>query len=157
MTGVRDLKELQLFLELNGIKSIQSAMRSRDLAKLGDPLTNLIHSLAQSLLAGKFEGEKVSGKTLAMALRLAKLRQLAPSRLDSHGLGDAVEALIAYAWIQGSLKIPEAARLLTKELKRAIKEKPETKSKTRTLAIAFAKLLQKICEDDQDDPSEESQ
>lgn len=125
-------------------------MRSKDLAKLGDPLTNLLHSLAQSLSTGRFSGKKVSGKTLATALRLSDLRRLAPPRLDAHGLGDSVEAVIAYAWICGMLNISEAAALLAQEFQRAIKKTEETRqARTRAVATAFAALLRNLWEKEQ--------
>ncbi len=149
MTHVADLEELRRLLAANGIHTMQAAMRSKDLAKLGDSLVNLLHSLAQSMVANRFEGAKVSGKTLASALRIANLRQFAPSRLDSHGLGDSVEALIAFAWIRGAFSIPEGATLLAQELRRARAEPIEAKYPRAQPAIAaFAALLQHICAKD---------
>jgi hypothetical protein len=112
VTSVSSLIELHTFLENEGIDSLQAAMRHKGLAQLGDSLTNLLFSLAYSLYSTGFEGEKVAGKTLAAALRFAELRQLAPSRLDAHGLGDCVEAMIAYGWIRGFFSIPEAAQAI---------------------------------------------
>jgi hypothetical protein len=144
------LEELQHLLKDNGIDSIKAAMRSKDLAKLGDPLTNLLHSLAQSLTTNRFSGKKVSGKTLATALRLADLRQLAPPRLDAHGLGDCVEAVIAYAWICGTLNIAEASKLLAQEFQLAISKTEKTRqSKSKAEATAFAALLRNIWEKEQ--------
>jgi hypothetical protein len=140
-----DLDDLQHLLVVNGIRTVQAAMRSKDLAKLGDSLVNLLHSLAQSMVANHFEGAKVSGKTLASALRSANLRHLAPPRLDAHGLGDSVEALIAYAWIRGAFTIPEAARLLARELQRAGSESVGAKrSMAQPSVLAFAALLQHV-------------
>jgi hypothetical protein len=142
---VPDLDELQKLLAAHGIHTVQVAMRSKDLAKLGDSLVNLLDSLAQSMVANRFEGAKVSGKTLASALRCANLRQLAPARLDAHGLGDSVEALIAYAWIRGAFTIPEAAALLARELQRASAEPVDAKRpRAQPSVTAFAALLQHI-------------
>ena len=149
MSHVPDLDELRRLLAANGIHTVQAAMRSKDLAKLGDSLVNLLHSLAQSMVANRFEGAKVSGKTLASALRTANLRQFAPSRLDSHGLGDTVEALIAFAWIRGAFSIPEGAALLARELRRAGAESIKAKdSRAHPAVTAFAGLLQHICAKD---------
>ena len=145
MTHVADLDDLQALLAANGIHTMEAAMRSKDLAKLGDSLVNLLHSLAESMAAKRFAGAKVSGKILASALRSANLRQLAPSRLDAHGLGDSAEALIAYGWIRGAFSIPEAAKLLARELLRASEQPVEPKSsRMQPAATAFAALLQLI-------------
>ncbi len=129
---------------------MQAAMRSKDLAKLGDSITNLLYSLAESLHSGRFSGKKVSGKTLASALRLANLRQLASPRLDAHGLGDSVEAAIAYAWICGMFNISEAAALLAQEFQIAIKEGGGTRqAQVRAEATAFAALLRNLWEKEQ--------
>lgn len=152
------MEELQRLLIDNGINSIQTAMRNKELAKLGDPLTNLLHSLAQSLVTDRFGGNKVSGKTLATALRLADLRRLAPPRLDAHGLADSVEAIIAYAWICGMLNIPEAATMLSKEFQRAIKNTERTRqAQTKAVATAFAVLLRNLWEKEQAGNSQGSQ
>jgi hypothetical protein len=150
VTLVADLEELRRLLAADGIHTVQAAMRSKDLAKLGDSLVNLLYSLAQSMAANRFEGTKVSGKTLASALRNANLRHLAPSRLDAHGLGDSVEALIAYAWIRGTFTIPEAATLLARELQRAAAKPIDAKPLREQPAVsAFAALLQHIFANDQ--------
>lgn len=144
MTGVVGLEEFRRLLARSGIKTAEEAVRSKDLAKLGDPLTNLLHSLARSLAAGRFEGAKVSGKALASALHLADMRQIAPTRMDAHGLGDCVEALIAYSWLQGRLHIPEAAALLARELQRASSGDSRSMRSSQTAAQAFAALLRHI-------------
>lgn len=149
MTGVPVKDDFQHLLDKNGITSLQAATRNKELAKLGDPLTNLIFSLAHSLALGKFSGEKVSGKILAQSLHLADFRHLAPSRLDAHGLGDCVEAIIAYAWIRGSMTISEAVRLLSKQLQN-IHEERSKGARSERIAIAFAALLQFIYEKEQD-------
>lgn len=143
-------KDLQHLLEDNGITSIQAAMRNKDLARLGDPLTNLLFSLTQSLATDSFQGKKISGKTLALALRLAELRHLAPSRLDAHGLGDSVEAMIAYAWIRGLFTIPVAVTLLNEHLEKEGKETRTSKAaKSRSIAQSFAALIRFIWEKEQ--------
>jgi hypothetical protein len=145
VTHVADFEELRRLLAATGIHSVQAAMRSKELAKLGDSLVNLLHSLAQSMVLNRFEGAKVSGKTLASALRTANLRQLAPPRLDAHGLGDSVEALVAYAWIRGAFGIPEAATLLAQELQRAASAPLQGKSsRVEPEVAAFAALLRHI-------------
>ncbi len=139
------LDKLQNLLESHRVNSVESAVRRKDLARLGDPLTNLLYSLAESLVENRFGGGKVSGKTLAAALRLSNLRHLAPSRLDAHGLGDCVEALVAYTWIRGTLNIPEAVALLAREIMQATESEVLGSGQTQPIAKAFAALIRDIC------------
>jgi hypothetical protein len=150
VTGVTELKDLQTLLKSEGIDSIQIAMRRKDLAKLGDPLTNLLFSLAYSLHSKNFGGEKVSGKTLAAALRFAELRQLAPSRLDAHGLGDCVEAMIAYGWLQGFFTISDAVKVLQEQFLLFDTSTDQSRRKrSENIARSFSVLLQRIYEQEQ--------
>lgn len=126
-------------------------MRYKDLAKLGDPLTNLIFSLAYSQYTSQFGGEKVSGKILAAALRFAELRHFAPPRLDAHGLGDCVEAMIAYGWLRNFFTIPEAAQLLEEQfLKLELEIKQSKAERADTIAMAISVLLLYIFEKEQE-------
>jgi hypothetical protein len=150
VTGVSTFEELQALLEAEGIHSTESAMRNRELAKLGDPLTNLLFSLALSIQTRQFEGEKVSGKILATALRLAQLRHLAPSRLDAHGLGDCVEAMIAYGWLSGFFTIQEAATMVQEQfLRSGVGTKQSKTERIESLAMGFSVLLQHIWDQEQ--------
>jgi hypothetical protein len=77
------------------------------LASLGDSFINFAFSLALSEKKGMPEGKKVKGTLLAEALRRAGLREQLPSRMTSHILADAAEALIVYAWLQGHITLEE--------------------------------------------------
>ncbi|MFX1564667.1 MAG: ribonuclease III family protein [Promethearchaeota archaeon] len=143
-------EELQALLETENILSIETAMRHKELAKLGDPLSNLLFSLALSSLIKRFEGEKVSGKILAAALRLAELRHLAPARLDAHGLGDCVEAMIAYGWLREFFTIQQAATILQEQfLKSGVGTKQSKTERRESIAMGFAVFLQYIWEQNQ--------
>lgn len=147
MSGVATVEELQTLLETENIHSIEAAMRHKELAKLGDPLTNLIFSLALSIQMRQFEGKKVSGRILAAAIRGADLRHLAPSRLDAHDLGDCVEAMIAYGWIRGFFTIPEAANKLYEQfLRTGVGTKQSKAERLEAIAMGFSALLQLIWE-----------
>jgi len=131
VTGVSLFEDLRALLETKGIHSLESALRNKELAKLGDPLTNLIFFLAA-------------------ALRLAELRHLAPSRLDAHGLGDCVEAMIAYGWLRGFLTIPEATQTLHEQFVRTGVGTTQSKAeRNEAVAMGFAVLLQQIWEHEQ--------
>ena len=158
MTRVSLLSELNNFLDKEGIHSLQAAMRHKGLARLGDSLTNLLYSLAYSLHSSSFEGEKVAGKTLAAALRFAELRELAPTRLDAHGLGDCVEAMIAYGWIRGFFTIPEAAQAIREQFIQVSLEPGLRKAeRMERISRGFALFLRHIWEREQTHKSLESQ
>lgn len=150
MTGVSQNKELLTLLEKEKIHSIQAAMRHKELAKFGDPLTNWLFSLAYSHFSNRFYGEKVSGKILAAALRLANLRRLAPSRLDAHGLGDCVEAIIAYGWLRRFFTISDAAKLLLEQFRKEGLESAQPKAlREDIIARAFSVFLKQIWQQEQ--------
>ncbi len=94
----------------------KSAVLNESLAKLGDPLVNLIYSLARSKARGEPDGDKAPNKVLSEALSGAGLRDLASSRVDRHRLGDVAEAIIAFAWLQDEIEIKEAADILASSL-----------------------------------------
>lgn len=95
----------------------KEAFLDEDLAKLGDTLVNLIYSLGRSIAQNKPDGAKAPNKVLSESLDTAGLRDIAPSRVDKHQLGDVTEAIIAYAWLQEKIKIKEAAEILAESLK----------------------------------------
>jgi hypothetical protein len=84
------------------------------LASLGDAYVNFAYSLALSSRTGKLSGAKVKGKVLAEALRKAELREYLPSRMTSHSLADAAEALIVYAWLSRCITLEESVSILAK-------------------------------------------
>lgn len=94
----------------------QEAFLDQNLAKLGDTLVNLLYSLARSMARRKPDGAKVPNKVLSESLRGAGLRDFAPSRVDSHRLGDISEAVIAFAWLEDEIEVEEAAEIIATSL-----------------------------------------
>jgi hypothetical protein len=95
-------------------KSLTEVMIDHELAALGDAYANFVHSLALSNRKGKPAGAKAKGTTLAQALRKAGLREHLPSRMSSHTLADAAEALLAYAWLHNQITLEESAAIVNK-------------------------------------------
>jgi hypothetical protein len=91
---------------------LENVLNDQNLARLGDAYVNFIYSIALSKRKGEATGAKVSSSILAQALRRAGLRGFLPRRMDRHMLGDAVEALLAYAWMQGAISIEESVTTL---------------------------------------------
>ncbi len=104
------------FKSLSKYSKPEEAFLDEDLAKLGDALVNLIYSLSKSLAQDKPGGARAPNRVLSEALTQAGLRNLAPSRVDSHRLGDVVEAIVAYAWLKDEIEIREAAEILSESL-----------------------------------------
>lgn len=94
----------------------KDAFLDEDLAKLGDALVNLVYSLSRSMARGRPDGAKVPNKVLSESLAEAELRDLAPSRVDRHRLGDIAESIIAFAWLRNKIEIGEAAEMLSAAL-----------------------------------------
>lgn len=123
-------------------RSLRDIIRDKGLAKLGDVLVNFIYSLAKSLVLGKLDAWKVSDAVLSRALEETSLLTVLPKRSDRHSRGDAVEALIAYAWIMGIFDIENAVMLFKEEMKQ--NDFNSKKLEAVAAARAFRKLLEEI-------------
>jgi len=95
-------------------KCLREVLVDHDLASLGDSYANLIYSLATSNRKQQPVGIKVKGSILASALRKADLRGELPSRMSTHTLADAAEALLVYAWLCGKIGLDESVEAITK-------------------------------------------
>jgi len=116
---------------------MRSILRDKDLARLGDSFVNLIYSTAKTKASGKPVGEKVPDKVLSQALEIAKLP--VQMRLTHGERGDAVEAVLAYAWMHNLLPLEEAVTILYATISGA---EYESRSLWREIsAKAFSKLI----------------
>lgn len=95
-------------------KSLTEVLTDHKLAALGDAYINFAYSLALSMKKGRPSGAKVKGSVLAEAFKKAGLRGRMPSRVSSHMLADAAEALIVYAWLYGHMPLHECVSILRK-------------------------------------------
>jgi hypothetical protein len=96
-------------------KCLGDVLTDHSLASLGDSYANLIYSLAMSNKKSQPVGIKVKGSILSSALRRAGLRDELPSRMSTHTLADAAEALLVYAWLSDLIGLEESVRIITKE------------------------------------------
>jgi hypothetical protein len=122
----------RLLRDYSGIREI---LLDRDLAKLGDAYVNLAYSLAESCRRGRGSSLRASTKVLAEALKRAGLRGLLPKRTTTHDQADAVEALVAYAWLTDTLMLEECVSILSR---------PVNTSITDDGAEPFARLANEI-------------
>ncbi|MEM2994585.1 MAG: ribonuclease III family protein [Candidatus Bathyarchaeia archaeon] len=108
------MKKTEKFSFIRTCKNLQEVLMNHELASLGDAYINFVYSLALSSRKGKPAGVKVKGKALAEALRKAGLREYLPSRMSSHMLADASEALMVYAWLCNYITLEESIKTLEK-------------------------------------------
>ena len=109
-----NLKKKKRFSFAPKYKSLKEIIVDDDLASFGDAYTNLLNSLYLSEKVNKPRGVKATSFSLSKALKKVGLKQLMPPRSDRHSQGDAVEALLAYAWLQGLTTIAEDVKILVR-------------------------------------------
>jgi len=105
-------KSFKAFPHVTTYHSLTEVLNDNALASLGDAYINFAYSIALSNRKLKPLGRKVKGTALAQALRKAGLRGYLPSRMDSHALADAAEALLVYAWLQDAITLEESVATL---------------------------------------------
>ncbi len=94
--------------------TLAEVMTSHKLSSLGDSFVNFVCSLALSSKEGKPVGIKAKGVVLAEALRKSGLREFAPSRVDSHMLADASEAILVYGWLKNLVTMQECVSTINR-------------------------------------------
>lgn len=99
------------------ILDLHEVLMNSDMASFGDSLLNFVYSLSLSRINGKFRGGRVRNKVLAEALCRCGLRDFLSGKVDVHVKGDAVEALIAYAWISNKVSLDELVNVLSSNLR----------------------------------------
>ncbi|MEM2281221.1 MAG: ribonuclease III family protein [Candidatus Bathyarchaeia archaeon] len=93
---------------------LTEVLTDHGLAALGDAFINFAYSLVLSEKKGRPSGTRVKGAVLAEAFRKAGLRDCMPSRVSSHMMADASEALIVYAWLRKYVTLRECVETLLK-------------------------------------------
>jgi len=144
MNNIDDIRQVirNAIPSTTSYKSLREIIQDKGLAKLGDVLVNFMYSLAKSLILGKLDAWKVSDTVLSRALEDASMLKFLPKRSDRHDKGDAVEALLAYAWIMGVFDIKRAIALFKEEVRQGdfINKKLEITAAVK----AFRRLLEEI-------------
>ncbi|MEA2070077.1 MAG: ribonuclease III family protein [Asgard group archaeon] len=123
---------------------IQPIMRNQDYAKFGDSLTNFLYSVAKTNVLHKPCGERVYDAVLAEALKQANLRSIMPSSVSAGILGDGVEALIGYVYLEKICTIQELINLLEASLKEKSSMLKKRKQEKILMKNAFQKVLEYI-------------
>jgi hypothetical protein len=138
-----------LIQDLLKFKSAKKIGTDKGLAKIGDAVVNLAYSVAKSMYLTKINshnqvirtGEKVNRKILSIALKNAKMKDIAKSRADAHDLADSVEALIAYIWLNDKMTLNEIIDVLTNNLTGNIYERAQ---EIQAATNAFTNLLNHV-------------
>lgn len=96
--------------------TIEGVVNNKKLSKLGDALMNFIYSLSISISRGVADGSKIPNLILAKAIVGCEHSDVIPRRSDKHKKGDVVEAIFAYAWLKGEIKIRESIMFLANRM-----------------------------------------
>jgi len=144
MASVDDIRQMlrNTILHIDRYNSLREIVQDKDLAKLGDSLVNFTYSLAKSLVLKKPDAWKVSDKVLSRALEDACLLKILPKRSDRHSRGDAVEALLAYAWLVEIFNIKDVVRALKEEMEPM--DFSNKRLEVNAAVKAFKRLLEKV-------------
>lgn len=97
---------------LRSYNSVEELLLDKSLASLGDSYVNFVYSLAMSQKTGHPTGAKVNNQVLSKSVEASGLRALLPHRVDRHTRGNAAEALLVFAWLQGILEMNECIKVL---------------------------------------------
>ncbi|MFX0094213.1 MAG: ribonuclease III family protein [Candidatus Hodarchaeota archaeon] len=119
--------------------------KQKSSAKLGDSLVNFIFSISKSLAIRKLTGTKVSDHILAEAYRSSVLGRYLHLKGKKDKIGDQMEALILFAWINGFISLEEIVKILRTQLEQA--NNLTHPNKEREIGIlAFRQLLDSLAE-----------
>lgn len=122
--------------------NIESIMKDKGLAQIGDNLVNFFYSLAKSVATSVASGEKVRDSVLAKAIRATSVYHHMGRRTDAGRAADAYEAIIAYLWMKDKLDIKDVVRFLTDRLD--IDSTTNRKREAEISSEAFRLLLESI-------------
>ncbi|MFX0113554.1 MAG: ribonuclease III family protein [Candidatus Hodarchaeota archaeon] len=116
--------------------------KDKQIAQLGDSLTNFIYSLAVSLAKGKCTGTRVPDTVLANAYHSSILKTIIPTKGKKGQVGDVVEAALLLSWLFGQFELEEMVTILVTHLK--ISKRPTRKEEFLAATTAFKTLLDEI-------------
>ncbi|MHA1674503.1 MAG: ribonuclease III family protein [Promethearchaeota archaeon] len=132
----------QLQILLQAVKSPKDIGTHKSLAQLGDSVTNLIYSLAKSVIISRFTQRKVNRTILSNALKNAGMKKFAKTRSDAHALADTTEAFIGYMFCSEGWSIDKMSSQLWEKL--SLYDLNDYKEETKGAIEAFTYLLTKI-------------
>lgn len=129
---------------LSDISNLDDAAVDKGLAKLGDEIINMGHSLAQSLYFGYATGEKVNATVLAESMKNADLRDKAKLRAKTHDIADSAEAIVAYAYLLEKINVDEIVEILLAGFNEFPEDVKTRKQKRECSIFGHSKLLSEL-------------
>ncbi len=108
--------------------SFREVIKSRPLASLGDFLINYCYTVARFHVAPlEHKAIRVWDSSLAKALKESEFAEYLPPRMSSGELGDAVEALVAWLYMNGHVSLEEIIETMLPGLDPSLIGKPGEK------------------------------
>ena len=126
--------------------SFENVLYSKHLASLGDALVNYCYSVARMSINPKLmSGVRVWDSSLAMALRQSPFNAFVKRRISQGELGDCVEALIGWVYMNELMSLEEIITSLRNNLPaELLKNKTSEKDGATFAFIALLEHLYKI-------------
>lgn len=93
-------------------RSLRKVVRTKNLAQLGDLITNFIYSAVRIGTKGANGAVHVWDISLGDAIREAELRQYFPNRVKRDEMADGAEAIIGYAYFTELMTLDEMIAVL---------------------------------------------
>lgn len=127
------------------VHSLKEIGINKKLAKFGDLITNLIYSLAKTIVIQQLDQRKVNRTILSNALKQAGLKPYCKTRANAHDMANTAEAFIGYMYCVEKWSIEQMVEILLPVLKASNLE--EYKDEIAGATAAFTILLEKIKEE----------
>ena len=115
---------------------------NKGLAKLGDSITNLIYSLAKTVVIHQLDQRKVNKTILSNALKNAGMKEFAIKRSGAHDMADTVEAFVGFMYCCENWTIDDMVQILIPILQKY--DLRDYKVEIDGAIAAFTVLLKKI-------------
>lgn len=97
-------------------------INSKEYAKIGDALVNLAAAISSEAFETSTKlHSKVNNRFLKKAARSSTLNEVLRRRMDTHDIGNAVEALLAFGWLFGYVSLEDIVASLSVPEKEVIK------------------------------------
>lgn len=123
-------------------RSLRAVLESKDLAQLGDFLTNFIYTTVRIGSKGTHGSKHVWDSSLRDAMEQAGLREKLGKRTKPGRVADAAEAIIAFAYFQDVMSLEDMIIFLSRRLN--AEDFELRKVEKDACATAFGELLARL-------------
>lgn len=102
------LDEISKIIKSRGSGTLRDIVCSKEYAKIGDGFVNLAAVIAsEAFEASRRLHRKVDNKFLKEVAKSSKLNEVLNKRMDTHDIGNAVEAILAFGWLSGYVSLED--------------------------------------------------